>query len=581
MAKLDYEQFIKQINIKNNSRQDTIDITYSGKDIASSELIVNSLIESYRSQQAKSEIGNVENIKSKFKQQLDSAEKNAKDIASKLKQLLIKYDRNILESKPGYLANKIAEIESKIVAAKSQIKEIDRKIDGLKIKLGLVPQNINNTGSLEQQKLFSQLQEVETKLITEGSRFSSQSPVIINLQAEKARIEAQIRNSNFANQQYVSVNQNNSSITATTEQLVGYEAEKKSLTTQVASWEIDKARYQKDNAIAPEIKQQYQELLTQDQQAKKQYNNLLSKYQQLEIISEDNITNVKIISPTQVKNSLASWNKEIIVASGIGLGFILSLLTVSVLDGCNSSIKTREEIGELLDSKILGNIPDLRKSDFHISQRSTSIPPERFVLEEPYSVACEAYKIVHDNLQQTRKEQKIQAITITSSNTSEGKSTLVSNLASLTTQLGQKVLIVDANLQNPRQKSIWNIDNNLGLTDILQQEVAFDEIVQAPSLNLNLITAGSLVENSESLWESKEIKDFIKYIRQRYDLIIFDTAAISVNLDALKLGQLTDGMILVSRIGFTNPNQSLETKKLIKESKQDILGLVVNDKFNT
>ncbi|ELS04963.1 capsular exopolysaccharide biosynthesis protein [Xenococcus sp. PCC 7305] len=582
---LDYNQFAENLEIKNDSLSDTIEITYSGKDIDSSKLVVNSLIESYREQQAQTEISNVEKIKDKVNQQLTVADKNATEIANKLKALLTKYDRNILESKPDYLTNKIKELEEKIAAAKSKIKEVDDEIAGLKTKLGLnlSPNAIAGevSDSPEQQQLLEKLQEVETQLIIEGARFNSQSPVIINLEAEKAKLEAQIKDQNIATQQYVSVNQNNNSIAENTEKLVGYEAEKKSLSAKVASWEIDKARYQKDNAIAPEVQQQYQELVSKNKRAKEKYNKLLTKAQQLDIFSEDNIAQIKIITPPQVKKSLASWNKEIIAASGVGLGFMLAFVAVLILEKRNPTLKNIAEIGEVGNSKVLGEIPNLRKSDFHISHRCDPVDPERFVLEAPYSVACESYKIVYDNLAQISSNQVIKTITVTSSNTAEGKSTFIANLAALTTQLGKKVLIIDTNLHTPKQKAIWRIDNNLGLTDILKKDVEFDNVVQAPSLNLNVITAGSMVEDYLSLWQSESMKEFMLHVREKYDLILLDTSAVDLSTDILNISQFTDGIILVGRIGFTNPHKLLEAQELIKASNQELLGIVVNDKFKS
>ena len=581
---LDYDQFINKLELKEDEQTKVIEIIYSGQDLDNSKLVVNSLIESYGDQQAQIALGDVERLKDSFNKKLTQANKNNQEIAKKLKTLLSKYDRNILEAKPEYLTNKIKELEEKIASAETKIQEIDNKIINLKSKLGItLPQDLSSnsdTETSEQQKLLDQLQEIEAKLIVEGARFSPEHPAIINLQADKKKLEAQIQNSNLSNQTYVSVNQNNDSLTEDTEQLINYEAEKTSLSAKVKSWEIDKADYQK-NAISPEIQKQYQELLAKNKQAQEQYNKLLNKSQQLEIFSEDNITEVKIIDPPQVKNGLVSWSKEIIVGSGVGLGFIFALVTVLLLDTRHPSLKTSEEISELFKAKILGEIPNLKNSDFHISHRLEPVPPERFVIEAPYSVACEAYKIIYDNLEQTKAEQVIKLVTVISSSSEEGKSTFIANLAALTTQLGKKVLIIDANIQTPKQKTIWRIDNNLGLTDILKKEAEFNDVVQAPSINLNVITAGSMIEDYLSLWKSEPMKELIDRIQEQYDLVIFDTPAINLYPDALKISQFTEGIILVGRIGYTNPQQVLAAKELIGQSQQEILGLVVNEKFNS
>ncbi len=581
---LDYDQFIKKLNIKNDSRTGIIDITYSGKDIQSSKFVVDSVVESYRDEHAATNLSSIENIKGNVNKELALADKNRKAIASKLNNLLTKYDPNILESNPEYLANKIKEIEENIASAQSEIKKVDSKINELKLKLGLDVNQDTAFNQLsetpEQQKLLSQLQEIESQLIIESARFSEASPVIINLQQEKAKIQAQINNSSSSNQNYISVNQNSNDIPEITEQLVTYEAEKKSWLTKIESWKIDQALYQKDNAIAPEIKQQYKELLAKQENAQEKYDTLANKSQQLEILSEQEIANIKVISPAQVKNSLASWNKEIITASGMGLGFILALVTVLTLESKSPSLKTSEEMSQLFDSKVLGEIPNLRKSDFQTAHRLKPVSPAKFVLEAPYSVACEAYKIIYDNLELIKTDRVIKLITVTSPNVAEGKSTFIANLAALITQLGKKVLIIDANLQTPKQEAIWEIDNNLGLTDILKQEAKFEDIVQSPHLNLNVITAGSMVEDYLSLWKSEQMQKFISHIKEKYDLVIFDTPAINLYPDTLKISQFTDGIILVGRIGFTNPETVLEARKLIDKSHQEILGLVVNEKFD-
>ena len=332
--------------------------------------------------------------------------------------------------------------------------------------------------------------------------------------------------------------------------------------------------------LTQKIQEQYKELLTKQEKAQEQYDKLANKYQQLEILSGQNIANIKVITPAQVKNNLVFWNKEIIMASGIGLGFIFALAAVLALESKSPSLKTSEEMSQLSDSKVLAEIPNLRKSDFQIARRLQSVAPEKFVLEASYSVACEAYKIFYDNFELTNADQVVKLITVTSSIVAEGKSTFIANLAALVTQLGKKVLIIDANLQTPRQKEIWRIYTNLGLTDILKQEAEFNDIVQSPQLNLDVITAGSMVKNYLSLWESEQIQKFISYIKEKYDLVIFDTPAMDLSPDALKIGQVTDGIILVGRIGFTNPEKVLETTKLIEKYDQEILGLVVNEKFD-
>ena len=75
------------------------------------------------------------------------------------------------------------------------------------------------------------------------------------------------------------------------------------------------------------------------------------------------------------------------------------------------------------------------------------------------------------------------------------------------------------------------------------------------------------------------MKQLVNYIKQKYDVIIFDTPSINLYPNALTINKFTDGMILLAKTGVTSLTSVMRTKDLIDKSQQVVLGLVVNDKM--
>ncbi|MDJ0651239.1 MAG: polysaccharide biosynthesis tyrosine autokinase [Xenococcaceae cyanobacterium MO_188.B19] len=563
---LKYDQLIENLTIIQDLENKTLNIAYTSNNINQSKSVVDFLIDSYVKHQLKINQENLIAIKNKLIERLASAEVEVRDSKIELNKFLKKIAQGSL--KPNATDNfaKLSQIEQQITDAKNQIKQIDQKIKNLRFQLG-----IDRTP----------IAESDSPLVSD-----KRSLLDRNFQASQEIIDIKTNNFDHTNLQKNKITlarhptEPEKKLLELTEELINYEGDKRIWLSKIEAWENSQKIYHnshKQSNLAS--KQQYQDLLSKSEAAENKYKTLLIRLHQLEIISKQrNVTSIQT-EPIIIKNTFGSWNKEIIVVSGIGLGLLLGFGTAFTVDRKNPSLKTSESICRLCNTNLLGKIPNLKK--FGLAKISNSQPtlPERSVLEAPYSVASEAYKIVYQNLQHNKIKKKLQTITISSADSQEGKSTFAANFAASTAQLGKKVLLIDTNFYEPRQHEIWQLPNHLGLTDLLKNNAKLENIVQSPSLNIDVITTGFVFGDGLSLLQSETMKQLVNYIKQKYDVIIFDTPSINLYPNALTINKFTDGMILVGKTGVTSLSSVMRTKELIDKSQQVVLGLVVNDKM--
>ncbi|MDP4179704.1 MAG: CpsD/CapB family tyrosine-protein kinase [Bacillota bacterium] len=180
----------------------------------------------------------------------------------------------------------------------------------------------------------------------------------------------------------------------------------------------------------------------------------------------------------------------------------------------------------------------------------------------------EAYKGLRTNLQFLGYIKKIKTLSVISFNPGEGKTATVSNLAVVTAKSGIKVLVINADLRKASYEK--------GLSNYISGFAALKEIILPSKIdNLSYIDSGSRPPNPTELLNSKVFSDLILEVRDRYDIVIFDTPALGSVIDGAIVASQTDGTLIVAaanKLGF----DELERLKIqLGKAKANILGVVM------
>ena len=136
-------------------------------------------------------------------------------------------------------------------------------------------------------------------------------------------------------------------------------------------------------------------------------------------------------------------------------------------------------------------------------------------IRKPKSPISESYRGIRTSIEFSNLDKEMKVINVTSSMQSEGKSTVIANLAVSFANLEKKVLLLEGDLRNPSVHRMFNISNINGLTDILLNNKNFAECVHCTEVkNLHILTCGAVPPNPSEILSSKKMKDFINELRE-------------------------------------------------------------------
>lgn len=202
---------------------------------------------------------------------------------------------------------------------------------------------------------------------------------------------------------------------------------------------------------------------------------------------------------------------------------------------------------------------------------------------QPSSIVSEQLRNIRTNIKfaqvdsKARGHSEVKSIMVTSAGIGDGKSTISANLAYLFTSNEQDVLLVDTDLRKPLVHRIFGLPNKKGLSTLISEDVDPDSCIRyIPSLNLHVLTSGTLPPNPEELLASERMADLMAYFEEKFSYVIYDVPPVLPVTDAQVLASRMDGIILVASEEITQKNDLKQAKRLLEIANGHILGGVLN-----
>ena len=269
------------------------------------------------------------------------------------------------------------------------------------------------------------------------------------------------------------------------------------------------------------------------------------------------------------------------------VGITLGLIAALTRDRLDNVFHDEEEVYEEIKVPSLGNIPFTEifnnSGDTIKELLTTNKDLEKIDIGDRYQrfFYQEAFRNIYTSIRFLNTEGKIKSIVVTSSIPSEGKSLINILLAKTISEIGQKVLLVDADLRKPQIHKRLAMNNLVGLSNlIIDDEIdIFSTIQSVPNIdNLKVLTAGVSPPDPTRLLSSDRAKNVMKELSEsgEFDLIIYDTPPILLIADAALTSQNTDGMILLVSINKVDRNLPNKSVMRINDSGAKLLGIITN-----
>lgn len=267
----------------------------------------------------------------------------------------------------------------------------------------------------------------------------------------------------------------------------------------------------------------------------------------------------------------------------VGAFGVMGLLAVFGLayfrEWYDTTLKSIEEVRSIVKAPLMGAIPRFRLSGaLKRGTTSNGLSPSLVYYHRPGSREAEAFRSIRTTLFHSTKESQDKLIQITSAEPGDGKSTTAANLAIAIAQSGKRVLLIDADLRRPTMHTLFGLSQDIGLADVLQNEIQWVNAVRSTRLeNLSVLTAGRCPSNPAELLSSLRLGETLRAIRSDYDIVIIDTPPILAVSDPAIIAPLVDGLLLVVRMGKNKRATAQRSRELVDSHGIPLYGVVAND----
>lgn len=171
-----------------------------------------------------------------------------------------------------------------------------------------------------------------------------------------------------------------------------------------------------------------------------------------------------------------------------------------------------------------------------------------------------------------------QVLAVVGADRGEGRSYLAANLAVVFSQLGQRTLLIDADMRAPRQHELFKLSNKVGLSTVLSGRADEEVVVRVPDLlGLTVMPAGPTPPNPLELLSRPLLPALLNHARKSYDVVLIDTPAISVGDDAAIVAIRSGAALAVARSGLTRLPAFNDLVRGLGEAGVSVVGSVYND----
>ncbi|WP_250237494.1 tyrosine-protein kinase domain-containing protein [Bifidobacterium longum] len=277
-----------------------------------------------------------------------------------------------------------------------------------------------------------------------------------------------------------------------------------------------------------------------------------------------------VVQKAQTPTGQSSPNIPLYLAMGLILGIIVGIGVALLKDILNTKVDSTDDVRELTHASSLGTVPQAAILD-------DSRP---VVAAQPAGSEAEEFRRIRTNLSfltTTATQGHGRLLVITSTDPSEGKTTVSCNVAVALAEEGKSVLLIDADLRHPSVAHKLGIEGHVGLSHVLSRQASPADVIQKYwKPNLHIMPAGKRPANASILLNSDLMKEMVDQALTQYDYVIIDTAPLSVASDATVFGRMAGGLVLVTGKGVVEKKELRSTATALQTAEVPILGFIFN-----
>ncbi len=574
---IDYTTFVNSLTIIRLGETKIIEVRYRDQNREKVQIVIKQIANNYLEYSLEKRQTNLRQGIKFVDEQLPSIQQRVDRIQKDLQIFRQKYDFVDPETQKQQINTQFNALSEQRLGIDRQLAQARNNLDSLQGQNGELA--ALNDAAIYQQ-LIVQVRQLEAQIAEAETRFQAENPTIQALKAEKDNLLFLLR-------QEAQRSMNVKVATAAT-QLQSLE---------VGNQELAKAeqKLEQKRKELPVLTRKYTEMQRGLQVATESLNRFLATRENLQIqIAQTELPWQLIQPPSKPEPPVSSDAKRSLLMGLLG-SFGLGIGVALLIEKLDNTYHTALDLKERIKLPLLGTIPfekQLQEQNYPIKQKllgvglpnvSNQLITELEVIPQQnydsYSIKfIEALRVLYTNIQLLSCDRTIRSIIISSAMAGDGKSTVAFNLAQIATTMGLRVLLVDADLRNPKIHKLANLNNSWGLSNLISTNLPLHEVLrQVPSMQqLSVITSGPIPPDPTKLLSSEKMKLLMSELHNSFDLVIYDAPELVGLADASLLIPHTNGILLVVRMDKTDTSVLKRVLDNLKVSRMNILGAIGN-----
>ena len=476
---------------------------------------------------------------------------------------IIRQKNDLVEpaQKAQEISNQVATLTQQQAENRVQLEQMRATYEDLKQELAQQPGERAGNSVLSEnpryQKILDQIQTVDIEVKKGAAKLTNDNPSLQFLQEQKANLLPMLTGEeNRVKRDYES-------------RIRALEARDKSLGEKIDSFN----KYLRELAVTIREYDNIQRELKIVTEGLTQFS---TKKQALQIEQAQRLPSWKLLDPQlqEVKEpkAVADSTKRNL-ALGTMLGLLLGTGAALVADKLSNVLYSSKDLKEATGLPLLGVVP-LRKELGTLAWQEGAGGLQQAARASFFEV----FRSLYTNILLLGSDTPIRSLVISSAAEEDGKTTVAIHLALAAAAMGQRVLLVDANLRSPTVHNRVGLMNIQGLTDVISQDLDWNNVIERSPLedNLFVLSAGPIPPDPIRLVASQKMQDLMSELQGAFDLIIYDTPPLVGFADANLLAANTNGLILVAGLGNLKRTIFQQALEELQVSGTPILGVIAN-----
>lgn len=491
----------------------------------------------------------------------------------------------------GNLVGLIGGIRQQQRQARLTIEGLDAQIGSLQSRLGLTPDQAYASSALSADPIIAnlraQIYQNESQMAIMGQELRPEHPDMLALRNQQRayddllqqRVSEVIGGNNLAAPiQTTNQIRQGSSLDPARQQLantlVDLQTQRETLVQQIRSLAEAEQQFRAEYTDIPNKQLELARLQQEVNLKRAFYDQIQARLEDVTLAEKETVGSLVVAQPAQSQQAPEEGQSGVVILIVGGfVGLLVGGGLILLLDSLDATFHTLQDLQAALRQQevpVLALLPDVP------AQAGRPLPVVTDI-DSPY---VEPFERLRSNLRRAGGGQPVKMVMLISTVNGEGKSFASYNLAIASARAGKRTLLIEADLRSPSQSKALNIapDPESLMEPLRYYGNLSDCIRLVPEIeNLYILPSPGPQGRAAAILESSEIRRMLEDVRGRFDLVILDTPALSRYNDALLLEPYTDGMILVTRPGYTEEGLLSEaTEQFMEAEDVQFLGAVIN-----